>query len=105
MKETAIAAKPKGKKQKPKGALLSIAFCALIVYFAYKIICQQFVLSDLRSQKASLESDLQLAQKQQQELAETEESYNSSETVERLAREKLGFVYPNEKVFIDVSGK
>ncbi len=30
---------------------------------------------------------------------------DSKDYIEKIARDKLGFVYPDEKIFIDVSGK
>lgn len=42
-------------------------------------------------------------EKETKKLMQIKEKYNSNEYIEKIAREKLGYVKPGEKIYIDVN--
>ena len=63
---------------------------------------------DIAAKQKELEDlQLQLEQQRQQndELSRVLESGSDLEIIERVARDKLGYAKPNERVFIDVTGQ
>lgn len=92
----------KGKKTS-KSRLLKIAVCLFMVYIVYSIVVQQL---EIRERKLLLESIQQQCQVQSEENKEVERLLAMSankDYIERIAREKLGYAYPDERVYIDSS--
>lgn len=56
---------------------------------------------DLTAKKAELENDIEEEEKRNDELSMEGDYYKSDEYYEKIAREKLGLVMPNEITFID----
>ncbi len=75
--------------------------CGLILYICGLFLAQQFNLSRLSAETKDLDSQIAEAQRIHEELSEEKEAADSPEYVERVAREKLGYMKPEEKVFID----
>ena len=75
--------------------------CILVGYICYLFVAQQFDLSRLAKEGENL--DVQLAEQRRihEELTQQKEASDSPEYVERVARDKLGYMKPEEKVFID----
>ena len=91
------------KKKNPKSRLLKIAVCLFVVYIAYSIVVQQL---EIRDRKMMLEAVQQQCQQQSEENKEVERLLAMSDDkdyIERIARERLGYAYPDEKVYIDSS--
>ena len=86
------------EKKNPKSRLLKIAVCLFVVYIAYSIVVQQL---EIRDRKMMLEAVQQQCQQQSEErlLAMSDDK----DYIERIARERLGYAYPDEKVYIDSS--
>ncbi len=78
-------------------------FCFAIIYISFLLISQQFDLSRLSAKERELDSQIETQQKQATELAAQKEASVTDEYIERVAREKLGYMKPGEKVFIDAS--
>lgn len=91
------------KKKKASGARAAkrIILCGLIVYICYLFIAQQFDLSRLSGEDKALDQKIAEAQRTQEELQEQKEATGTKEYMERVARDKLGYMKPDEKVFID----
>lgn len=91
------------KKKKASGARAAkrIILCGLIVYICYLFIAQQFDLSRLSGEDKALDQTIAEAQRTQEELQEQKEAAGTKEYMERVARDKLGYMKPDEKVFID----
>lgn len=95
-------------KNKRKTRKFNIGFCfamVLAVYLVFAMINQQSVLtqnakeiSELSAQKAQTEQTLD-------DLNDTADVYSSDEFVEKVARDELGLVRPDETVFIDVTNE
>ncbi len=82
-------------------SLFVLAFCA---YFVCKVISQQAVLSRKNDEIQSINGQIEAASRETERLSGELESVNDPEYMERMAREKLGLVAPNERVYIDLSG-
>ena len=91
------------QKKTSKSRLLKIAVCLFVVYIAYSTVVQQL---EIRDRKITLEAVQQQCQQQIEENKEVERLLAMSadkDYIERIARERLGYAYPDEKVYIDSS--
>jgi len=93
---------PKARKSK-RGfkKFLSRNFMFIVIFFfagyiVYGIGAPMLQTKELSSEVASVEKEIALAKKQNQELQEKIDLLKTNEYVERVAREKLGFVKPGE---------
>ena len=92
----------KGKRK------LNIRVCfmvGLIMYLCYALISQQTTLRASNVQISQLEADITEAQGRLAEVQDLDTLSRSDEYIERVAREKLGLVLPDETVFVDVTGR
>ena len=70
--------------------------CIICIYAAVQIICGFGDIFTLKEQKAQLDQKMQEALEQQAILESQVEKMSTPEEMERLAREKLGYVLPCE---------
>lgn len=97
------------KNRQKKDSAKKLVALALVLVVCIGVVCkivrQQIDLSDYKAHAKEIEqntADEQLKnQKLQDQLEQVEE--NPDEQIQRLAREKLGLVKPNERVFVDIS--
>ena len=81
--------------------LLALVFmCAAAVI----LIKQQGEINYHNKKIAQLQSDIKTEEKLKKELEEKSAIYSSDYYIEKIAREELGLVMPDEKVFIDANG-
>lgn len=91
------------KKVQKRSFILTLGIVLLVGYFVISIISLQ---STIKERRAELE---QKNAAYEQQLADNErlqsivDDEDKSEYMEQVAREKLGFVMPGEKVFYDVT--
>ena len=62
-------------------------------------------LSDSRATLNELKTEVAVRETEIEELEKLLEDGSHSELIERAARERLGYVYSDEQIFIDISGK
>ena len=62
-------------------------------------------ISSKRQELEAVQAQLESQQQQNDELSRVLESGTALEIIERVARDKLGYAKPNERVFVDVTGK
>ena len=74
---------------------------ALVIYSLVTFINQQKILNKYATNKEEVESNLQEAKKEQEELGKIKENINSKEYIEDAAREELDMYLPNERVYVD----
>jgi len=91
----------KSKKVNIKVLLKRSLMGILMLYICYLAITQQFDLSRLAKEEERLDLEIAEAQRENQVLTEQKEAAGTIEYIERVAREKLGYMRPEEKVFID----
>ena len=89
------------KKKKAYSTMLTITFVALVCYFVISFIGLQ---TDVKAQKNEIakinaQIDAQIADNR--ELDNLLNDADLDEYVERVAREELGFVFPDERVYYD----
>ncbi len=92
------------KKQKKN----KIVLVALIVFTVYVIISVIFVNNDIELHEDNLfalQAEIDEQTLLNDEVQRILDEGVDSDYIIRIAREKLGLVFPNERVYVDVSGK
>lgn len=98
---------PKGVKKSDKKRInikklvIRVATVALCLYFVYAVIWQQSMISKKNDEIDELKQQVELATDESERLKQEMEMLEDPEYIERIAREKLGLVRPNERVFVD----
>lgn len=87
-----------------KSVLLRILLLMFAIYVSYTLINLQVELIDSKQELKERESYLKETTIKVEELTRLLEEGDEKELIEKAARERLGYVYPNEQVFIDPSG-
>ncbi len=91
------------KKASPKTLAKVLGVAAVCVYVAYTLIDQQITLSKTSSIAEEYKAKIAEAQTENQKLEDELAQAGTDEYLERVAREKLGLVKANERVFIDIT--
>lgn len=95
------AAEPKKTK---KGTFLKIAVIAFAGYLLFSLITTQANINKKQKELDALRKEYTESLIRNEELQKTLDSYGTDEFIEEQAREKLGYAYPEEHFYIDVSG-
>lgn len=95
--------KTKNVKFNIKRLVVSAAVLAFCVYFVCMMIGQQSTINRKNSEIRNLNEQITSANQETDRLKEELENVNDPEYLERMAREKLGLVGPNERVYIDAN--
>ena len=80
----------------------------LVVFGGYLVaglVFNQVDIAAKQKELQDLENQLEQQRQQNDELERVLESGSDQEIIERVARDKLGYAKPNERVFIDVTGQ
>ncbi len=93
----------KNTKVNPRRFISVLVAVAFVLYFLYTMIWQQIVISNKGKEIDALEERISAAEQQKEKLEQELENLNDPEYLEKLAREKLGLVRPNERVFVDAN--
>ena len=92
------------QKKPKKGIFLKIAAIAFAVYLLYSLISTQAQISNKQTELNNAMQEYTEALIRNEELQRTVDSYGTDEFIEEQARDKLGYAYPEEHFYIDVSG-
>lgn len=87
-----------------KSVLLRIL---IVVFFIYLVISVGKLIPELRErqgERLSVETQISETQARIDEINNLIENGTEEEILEKAARDRLGYVYPNEQVFVDISG-
>ena len=87
-----------------KGFFLKIAVVAFAAYLLISLISTQADINQKKKELDSLREEYTESLIRNEELQKTLDSYGTDEFIEEQAREKLGYAYPEEHFYIDVSG-
>lgn len=101
-------AKETSKKKKKKGLtglLIQLAVAGAAVYLLVAFIGGQLKVAEKQRELEELSAMVEKQVEQNAELQRLMESGDEDAYVERIAREKLGYARPDERVFVDISGK
>ena len=74
-------------------------------YLVSGIVFNYVRISGKRQELQTLEDRFAAQQQQNDELSRVLESGSDLEIIERVARDKLGYAKPNERVFVDMTGQ
>ena len=80
-----------------------VLFILLTVYLSLNLVSQQQLIEKIDSELADVEARIGAQAKLSEELAREKEMLMSDESLEKIAREKLGMVKPGERVFVDLN--
>ena len=97
--------KIKNKKSSPKKIFKAAGLLFVCIYAIYTLITQQVALSKAKNISADYKDKIQEAQLEQKQLQDELDKTGTDEYLERMAREKLGLVKANERVYIDMTNK
>ena len=86
-----------------KKFIVSFVVLVFSIYFICTVIGQQVTLNRKNVEIKALNEQIEEAGRETERLREELESVNDPEYMERMARERLGLVTPNERVYIDLS--
>ena len=93
------------KKQKIKRSkLFRLAILGFAVYIIVTMIQLQVDIKARQDELAAIEAQCQQQELNNDELERLLASGDDMQYIERIARETLGYVMPDERVFIDMSG-
>ncbi len=85
-----------------------IIIVTIAVFILYLLVCVITVNIDIRERQnelAKLNEQLETQQILNSELSDMIDSGEVEDYLMRIAREKYGYVFPDEEVYIDISGK
>lgn len=95
--------KTKKRKLDKKRFGIVIAVTAFALYFVYIMIWQQVMISEKNGEIKALEEKIDQANQQTEVLQKELENLDDPAYLEKIARERLGLVRPNERVFVDAN--
>ncbi|MCI2046811.1 MAG: septum formation initiator family protein [Faecalibacterium sp.] len=84
--------------------MLRCAFGILIVSMLAAYISNRVEIANRQQELSSLQAQLKQQNEENEELQRVLEG-NDDEILERIARDTYGYAAPNERVFVDMSGK
>lgn len=91
----------KSKRKRRKFKIRHIFFLTVLIYGLSIFINQEAMIRDLNQKKSQKNSEIKNLQNEVIQKDEKLKYVYSPEYIERLAREELGMVKPDEKIFID----
>ena len=91
------------KKKQSRSFILTLGVVLLVGYFVITIIGLQLSIKDRQGVLEQMQSAYEQQLEQNDRLQAIVDSEDKSDYMEQIAREKLGFVMPGEKVFYDVT--
>jgi cell division protein FtsL len=94
---------PKPKRSRFVKLLTIFAVAALVVYSGVTIISQQAQIAQLRKESDAINKKITAAKQLNDEYTRLLSSDDEAEYMEKIAIEKLGYAYPNERRFYIVN--
>ena len=98
--------KQKGKRKKGglSRLLLRLAVVGISLYLLLSFIGGQLEVSAKQKELNEITTQVDLQAEKNAELQALMESGDQDAYIERVAREKMGYARPDERVFVDISG-
>lgn len=90
-------------KLKKAGVITKLLILVLVVYAVYNIASVRTNIAEAEQSLNALTQQVEDAQQENARLEYEIEHSEDPETIEQIAREKLGLVKPGEKIFYDIS--
>ena len=76
----------------------------VIIYFGGMFISQQIAINEKNREIGELEDQIKSVEEEKKKLQDEIDNAESRETIENIARDELGLVYPDERKYIDSNG-
>lgn len=92
------------KKRTKKSLSAKICIAVFTLYLVVCLVNLQVSISEKRAEYEQIEFKISQQYSENKNLERILNSDNDDEYIEKIAREKLGFAYPDEKIYIDISG-
>lgn len=83
-----------------KAALLLVS-----VWAAFTIVSLQLKIMAKESEMSELQQQIDAQKLENRQIQDVLDSGDDAEYIARIAREKLGYISPGQKVFVDISSK
>ena len=94
-------AKSKNVKHKRKHSLLiTLAFIAFLVYFTVTIISARSDIKEKQDEVNQLSSQCETVENENKELQNNLDNGDKEDYIERIAREKYGYIKPGDRVYV-----
>ncbi|MDY3989929.1 MAG: septum formation initiator family protein [Massilioclostridium sp.] len=100
-----MAKKALKKKKRQKNIIFKIALIVFAVAVSTELISLQVSIASKKRENETMEQKVAQQMKENEELQALIDGGMDPAYAERIAREKLGYVAPNERVFVDVNGE
>lgn len=84
-------------------SLTTLAIVCLIVYSVISVISQQVQIAEIKKESEELSSKITAAKQQNDEYVRLLSADDEAAYMERIAIERLGYAYPNERRFYIVN--
>lgn len=94
-----MAKEKKKSKRALSGKVMAVVLTVFSVFVAVNLIWQLNIYAQLKVDKEKLEAEIAEENKKKQEYTNQMEYYTTDEYIEKIAREQLGLVMPDEIVF------
>lgn len=91
-------------RKKKHSLILRLLLIAVAVYVAVSFVQLQLDLSAKRLELASIQNAVDAQLLENQELEALLTARQEDDYIEWVARERLDYAFPDEKVFVDISG-
>jgi len=85
--------------------LFRIVLAAFTIYAAFNLVSLRSDISSKETELAQLQKDINSQTLENQALQDNIEEELTAEEIASIARNKLGYTMPGERIFIDVTGK
>ncbi len=93
------------RKKKRVGLIAKVLIVAFAVYAACTLVNLQLRINAATAEKKALETRLEAQKLVCDELTNAINGNNQEEYIAQIARESLGYIYPGEQVYVDISSK
>jgi cell division protein FtsB len=100
-----MKAEAKKSKLSIKKIIVIVALAVFILYILVSVITINIDIKQRKEELAELNQELENQQILNAELSDMIDSGEVEDYLIRIAREKYGYVFPDEEVFVDISGK
>ena len=85
-----------------KKIVKTVIFILIAAYAVHAFFSNQRMLNSYAKERDEYQEELVAAKAEQAELQNTVDNMNTTEFIEKVARERLDMYLPNERVYIDI---
>lgn len=94
----------KKREKRKKSIFLKLAVFCFVAYVAFSLVQTQMRIMEKKQELQYIKNQCEEQTLQNQELENVLSTGSELDHIERIAREKLGYAYPDERVYVDTSG-